>query len=354
VSAGKVWECRTCGGRTVSLYALKWLCDKKAVDGLWKAVIQRQHPGPLPCPVCRQFMFELPVAGEGAAVEVDACRRCHMFWFDALEFEVLPKWRPARPDVLQTLPPEARERLAIEKVKQLREEARRSSDGEMPTEYWQVAAGFMGLPVEHDHPTNIRPVFTWSVAALCLLAVIWGQVVGFHEAALGWGFIPSHPFRNLGLTWLTSFFLHGGWFHLLSNLYFLLIFGDNVEETLKPRRYLLLLLGAALAGDALHWLGDPRGDIPCVGASGGISGIIAYYACRFPHVRLGMMFRYFFYFRWFTFPAWGGFAMWIALQLFITWMQRQGLSNVSALAHLGGAAVGVAFWWWTRKRPQDF
>jgi len=350
VTEGKVWECPACHGRLVSLYALRWMCDAEPVNALWRSVIQRDHPGPLPCPVCTKFMFERPLPVGSGAVKVDACRACHMLWFDTAEFETLPKWKPPNPNRLDSLPQQARERLALEKVKEIRREADSSTDGAMPSEAWQVAAGFFGMPVEYDNPTSIRPLITWSVAALCLVVFLASLANGLHETIQQWGFIPAEPLRHMGLTWFSSFLLHGGWMHLIGNLYFLLVFGDNVEEALGPKRFVSLLLAAALAGALLHFIGDPRGDLPCVGASGGISGVIACYACRFPQARLGMLFRYFLYFRWFSFPAWGGLVMWGLLQILMAVMQAQGYSNVSALAHLGGAAVGVGFWWWSRGR----
>jgi membrane associated rhomboid family serine protease len=351
VSEGKLWECGTCHGRLISLYALRWVSQEDAVNQLWKTVIQRHHPGPLPCPVCQHFMFEQPLPASAGAPEVDACRSCHMLWFDGGELDQLPKWRPPNPNRLHSLPQAARERLALEQVKKIRTDAERATGDEMPSEAWQVAAGFLGMPVEYDNPSSGRTWLTWGVAVMCVLMFLGSLAAGLEKTIWRWGFIPAEPFRQFGLTSLTSFFLHGDWWHLLGNLYFLLIFGDNVEDALRPKRFILLLLAATLVGDVLHALGDPRSDIPCVGASGGISGVIAFYACRFPRARLGMLFRYFLYFRWFSFPAWGGLVMWGLLQAFLVYLQTQGYSNISALAHLGGAAVGVAFWWWSRNDP---
>lgn len=291
-------------------------------------------------------MFELPLASNGAGLEVDACRSCHMLWFDTREMDALPKWTPAGRSAPDALPQEARERLALIKVEQIRREAQRTEDGEMPSELWQVAAGFLGMPVEYDNPISIRPLLTWATAALCLVFFLIARATDFGGVIESWGFLPEAAFRHFGLTWITAFFLHAGWLHLVGNLYFLLVFGDNVEEVIGRGRYLLLLLGATLAGNALHALGDPRADIVCVGASGGISGVITCYAFRFPQARLGLMFRYYLYFRWFSFPAWGGLVMWGLLQLLLVVQQTAGISNVSALAHLGGAAVGFGFWLW--------
>ncbi len=95
----------------------------------------------------------------------------------------------------------------------------------------------------------------------------------------------------------------------------------------------------------------PRGDVPSIGASGGISGLIAFYAFKFPHARLGFLLRFGFIFipKWIQFPAWCAFLFWLLLQFLGAFEQISGFSNVSSLAHLGGTAVGVALWRFWRK-----
>jgi membrane associated rhomboid family serine protease len=91
-------------------------------------------------------------------------------------------------------------------------------------------------------------------------------------------------------------------------------------------------------------VGNSDSMLPCIGASGGISGVIVFYALQFPGSRLGMFFRWGFFFRWVTFPAWIGIVFWIGMQIFISFLQVSGLSNVAGLAHLGGAAAGLGAW----------
>ena len=171
------------------------------------------------------------------------------------------------------------------------------------------------------------------------------------EAAIeGFGLVPAQLWRHGGVTFITSFFLHAGLLHLIGNVYFLLVFGDNVEDDLGRWRFVLLLAAADLFGNLLHVAGNPHSMTPCVGASGGISGVIAYYALRFPRARLGIMFGYWFYFRWVHFPAYVGLLFWFVLQFLLAFEQKLGIGNVAAFAHLGGAAVGVAAWLLWRSR----
>jgi membrane associated rhomboid family serine protease len=156
--------------------------------------------------------------------------------------------------------------------------------------------------------------------------------------------------RSGGVTMLTAFFVHGGWLHLVGNLWFLVVFGDNVEEFLGRARWLLLLGSATVAGMLLHAFGDARSAVPVVGASGGISGLIAFYALRFPRARLGFLLIVRFVPIWLTLPAWGGFALWMLMQVLFLIEQLSGFGRVSALGHLGGVLAGVVAFLVARKR----
>jgi membrane associated rhomboid family serine protease len=190
---------------------------------------------------------------------------------------------------------------------------------------------------------NSTPWATYLLSALIVAISTW---TFFHlkPAVDTYGLIPAQAWRNYGLTFVTSFFLHGGIFHLVGNVYFLLIFGCPVEDFLGRWRWLLLVFLSALIGDFLHVMADPHTTMPCIGASGGISGLIAFYALKFPHARLGILFRYYVYFRWIQFPAWTAFLFWVLLQVWGAYQQIAGYSNVSSLAHLGGLAVGFGLW----------
>jgi membrane associated rhomboid family serine protease len=174
------------------------------------------------------------------------------------------------------------------------------------------------------------------------------------DAAIdSFGFVPAQAFRYGGLTILTSFLLHGGILHLIGNLYFLLIFGDNVEDYLGWRKYLLLILAATITGDCVHLLVASGSTTPCVGASGGISGVIVFYALQFPRARLGFLVRLYWQFRWLQIPAWGALILWLLMQSFGVVMQLSGFSNVASTAHLGGSAAGLLLWLWWRKAERQ-
>ncbi len=345
-SVGFFWHCPECRGRAVTLPVLRQTHVREYVNQIWRYAREGQGVRRRPCPACRELMMDVPIVHGETAHWLDVCTRCLIIWFDTREYEDSPavKAVAGRTD----LSPKARQALAIQEVKT---RAARSQTESGPIEsWWEVIPAILGLPVEVDvAPVRRAPWATWTVAGVVIVMSLLA-FTDLEGAVRTFGMIPDRADRYGGLTLLTSFFLHGGILHLLGNMYFLIIFGDNVEDFLGWKRFLLLLLLATLAGDALHIAGEPNSGIPCIGASGGISGVIACYALRFPNARLGLYWRYFFYIRRIVIPAWGAFVLWVLLQFIIAALQMKGLSSVSALAHLGGAAVGVLAWVFCRQR----
>jgi membrane associated rhomboid family serine protease len=247
--------------------------------------------------------------------------------------------------------------LALARVEQLAKEAEGPDfDTAAPEEWWKQIATFLGMPVEFDAAPPVRhPWITWLLGA-AITATSAFAFTRLHEIVAQFGLIPADAMRLHGLTFATSFFLHAGVIHLLGNMYFLIVFGDNVEDFLGPLRYLALIALAAFIGDLAHIALDPQSQIPCIGASGGIAGVITFYALNFPRIRLAfLMRRGFVWFRWIRLPAWSVFILWIFFQLIGAWEQKVGISSVSSSAHLGGAAGGFVGWllWGQKNRPAE-
>ena len=284
-----------------------------------------------------------------APMQLDVCRTCHLVWLDHGEEEQLPRSEPepVQAALEPALPDEARKALALWKVGELREAHLRSAP---PSTRGGRLAGYLGLPVlENAAPTTDPALFTWAVAVFMMLASLWAWKEPLLDSEFG--FLPGDPWRHGCATPFTSFFIHGSLGHLLGNGYFLLVFGAAVEALLGPLRYLSLLAAGVILGVAGHVLVDPRSDILLIGASDGISAIIAYYALAFPHARV----RIFIFHRWLAYgqqPAWRwlsisvrtALVLWIGLQLRDTLHQAQALTHVSSAAHLGGAAAGFIAW----------
>lgn len=344
------WACSSCNGRAVNVSVLRRTVHRGAANQLWHLAREGQRTSSRLCPCCSKSMTEVVVSTQTPDVTLDVCCACQFVWFDATEYEQLPPL-PAPASEYEGLSAKSREQLAMFKLEQLAKEAQGSDWGtDPPEEWWQVLASILGMPVEYDvEPLTRLPWMTWGLIVLISLV----SVLAFFDlerVVNRYGLIPAEIERYGGLTLITSFFLHAGIFHLVSNMYFLLIFGDNVEEYLGRWRFVLLLLAATVAGDLLHAAAYPQSDIPCIGASGGISGVLACYCLAFPRAGLGILFRRFAHFRWIRMPAYAALILWTLLQLLGTYMQIHNISSVSALAHLGGAAMGVVFWLMFRRR----
>lgn len=348
---GVYWECPTCGGRSATIALLRKFIPRELVNKFWQDVRGGTHPQKRNCPACLNPMSEVAVPGQEAEHLIDVCVRCQFVWFDRNEFSDLPQLEPVKPPE-DELPQEARQKLAILEVKQMAESVRIEEEDSPPESWWQYLAAFVGLPVEvEDKGWSRFPLVTAAVAVLILLVSLIAMS-NLDSAITNFGLIPNDCWRLHGLTFLTSFLLHGGYFHLFANLYFLLVFGDNVEEYLGRARYLLLIIIASLVGDVLHVLGAIDSTVPVVGASGGISGIIAFYACEFPHAKLALMFRYGAWIRWTRISAAWMFGAWIGIQVLGIMLDESGAGGVAYRAHFGGAFVGVFFWLLMRSRKE--
>jgi membrane associated rhomboid family serine protease/Zn-finger nucleic acid-binding protein len=354
MSHGVFWPCDKCAGRAVTVELLRRTFMPESINPLWLHAIGGEGRSGRLCASCRKPMIEVALS-DSANVHVEVCQHCHFVWFDAHEVETLvPRPLPPAP---AEMPQAAREAMAMLKVKELAEEARGTDfDSSPPDEFWKSIAAFLGLPVEFDTvEQERRPWATWTLclAIICASAFAFTQL---HQVVLRFGLIPAEATRLGGLTFLTSFFLHAGIIHLIGNIYFLFVFGDDVENFLRPFRYLLLIALAAFIGDLAHIAADPRSQIPCIGASGGIAAVITFYALNFPDVKLGFLLRYSWrWFRWIRLPAWSVFVLWILFQIIGAWEQVKGIGSVSALAHLGGAATGFVAWllWRSESRPAE-
>ncbi len=139
----------------------------------------------------------------------------------------------------------------------------------------------------------------------------------------------------------SSMFMHAGWPHLLGNLWFLWVFGDNVEDVMGAPRYLLFYLLAGLAAAAAQIVTDPASTVPMVGASGAIGGVMGAYARMFPRARVQTLFVLVFYFFRVALPALVLLGYWLLLQIAGSLLAPQSGGGVAFWAHIGGFAGGV-------------
>ncbi len=342
---GLFWVCPSCDGRALTIEVIRKAIPRQMVNRLWQRARSKEYAETRKCPACKQRMPEVPIIVKEKTEYIDVCTKCHFIWFDPHEFEHLPKVEIQKSQG-PPLSIEAREALARARLDVLRtEQQHKEMSDSSPDHWWEVIIALFGVPVEYNYtPLKHRPIVTWSLAAaITLVSIIAFRDLSDTIATLG--MVPARFMRYFGFTFISSFFLHGGYLHLIGNLYFLMVFGDNTEDVLGKRNYLLLIAIADIFGNIAHILGSPGSTIPCIGASGGIAGIMAYYCLRFPKASVGMIC----WFRWIRIPVGVMLAIWIIFQILGAYKQIAGFSNVSALAHLGGAFIGILFWLKTRQ-----
>jgi membrane associated rhomboid family serine protease len=193
------------------------------------------------------------------------------------------------------------------------------------------------------------PLVTWLLIAANIAIFIYE--VGFSPAALErfirtWGLVPAQLFAQPQIEWvtiLTSMFLHGGWLHILSNMWVLFIFGDNVEERMGGLSYLLFYLLSGVAAALLQSFLLPSSSVPMIGASGAIAGVLGAYLILFPHARVASLVPILFIFTVIQVPAALFLLFWFVSQLFSGWLAIGGAagSGVAWWAHVGGFLFGI-------------
>jgi membrane associated rhomboid family serine protease len=161
-----------------------------------------------------------------------------------------------------------------------------------------------------------------------------------------WGLVPAQFWTNPQVAWITIFtsmFLHGGWFHIVSNMWILFIFGDNVEDRMGSGRYLVFYLLSGVAAALLQAFLLPESSVPMVGASGAIAGVLGAYLLLFPRARILSLVPIFFIFTLIEIPAVVFLLFWFASQLFSGFLSLAGSSGsgVAWWAHIGGFVFGL-------------
>ncbi|MEW6543178.1 MAG: rhomboid family intramembrane serine protease [Nitrospirota bacterium] len=217
------------------------------------------------------------------------------------------------------------------------------------------------IPLHDDNPTEITPVVTIALIVACAL-------VFFYEASLPqelaeafifrYGAIPAvllgHEAESQGLppdvvalpvfaSLLTSMFLHGGWMHLIGNMLYLWIFGNNIEDAMGHGRFVIFYVTCGVLAALSHALIDPASAVPMVGASGAISGVLGAYLLLYPHARVLVLIPLGFFSRVMYVPAGFVLGFWFVLQLLSGGLSlgRQG-GGVAFFAHIGGFLAGMA------------
>jgi membrane associated rhomboid family serine protease len=213
------------------------------------------------------------------------------------------------------------------------------------------------IPLRDDNPSATLPVVTVTLIVLCALVFLWEISLSepaLHAAILAYGVTPATLFGATelppdihrippSLTVFTSMFLHGGWMHLIGNMLYLWIYGDNIEDAMGHTRFIVFYLLCGVAAVGAQGALDPTSTVPMIGASGAISGVLGAYLLLYPRARVLVLVPLGFYIRLFHLPAAFVLGLWFVLQLANTLlMQSQEGGGVAFAAHAGGFVAGMA------------
>jgi membrane associated rhomboid family serine protease len=212
------------------------------------------------------------------------------------------------------------------------------------------------IPLRDDNPTTIPPIVTVGFIGACVLAFFWQLSLGsagFNQLVYSLGVIPAALLGDAELppelvlvpekmTVITSMFLHGGWMHLIGNMLYLWIFGNNVEDSMGHGRFVAfyLLCGTAAAlGQAII---NPSSEVPMIGASGAISGVLGAYLLLYPHARVQVLLPMGLFSQIVYLPALWVLGFWILFQILNSLMAGGAQGGVAWFAHIGGFLAGMA------------
>lgn len=210
------------------------------------------------------------------------------------------------------------------------------------------------IPLHDDNPTAITPVLTYGLVGLNVLMFFWQLSLGpaQEQFIYALGVIPAVLFDTRELppevalvppevTIFTSMFLHGGWAHLLGNMLYLWIFGNNIEDAMGRGRFIIFYLICGIAAVFAQALPNPDSTVPMIGASGAISGVLGAYVLLYPHARVLVGIPFGFYLHMVRIKAGWVLGLWFALQIGSS-MFQQGEAGVAWYAHIGGFVAGLA------------
>jgi membrane associated rhomboid family serine protease len=211
------------------------------------------------------------------------------------------------------------------------------------------------LPIYDDTPRRYPAVATYALIMACVAVFFWQVSLGQrgeHNADLAYGMIPAVLFGEAALpaglhvvppwaTLVTSMFLHGSIMHLLGNMLYLWIFGRAVEDGLGAPRFLLLYLVAGVVAALTQAMTDPSAEVPMIGASGAIAGVLGAYFVLYPRGNVAVFVWFLIFIRVIMVPALLMLGLWFVLQLVNALSAEPGEPGVAFWAHIGGFICGM-------------
>lgn len=222
------------------------------------------------------------------------------------------------------------------------------------------------IPLKDYNPTRHFPVITVILIAVNVLAFIQDRLTGHYEPIMvetargmmqvnhfiggltaDFALVPARLGAEPGNSWFqvfTSMFLHGNWLHIGSNMLFLWIFGNNIEDALGKARFIIFYFCCGIAAAAAQVISAPHSTIPMIGASGAVAGVMGAYLVLYPHTRVLTLLPIFFFFTFIEVPAYLIIGYWVILQFISAYWLDAGNTargGIAYFAHIGGFLAGI-------------
>ena len=224
------------------------------------------------------------------------------------------------------------------------------------------------IPLKDDNPTSGRPTVTYFLIGLCVVVFLMqlgSQSYKTGQLFYSYGLIPSvlmgHNQLPMDLYaipgWLTIFtsmFMHGGFMHLIGNMLFLWIYGNNIEDAMGHIKFLLFYIICGISAAILQALVTPNSNIPMIGASGAVSGILSAYFLLYPKARVSTLIFVLFFITVIRIPAGILILIWFATQLINTNLTDPNSPGVAWFAHIGGFLMGILLLPFLKKKNKKY
>ena len=218
------------------------------------------------------------------------------------------------------------------------------------------------FPIRDHNPSGRTPYVVYVLMAANILVFLLGLPMMGDDRVLwafydDWAIVPAEVSRGIDLhTIVTSMFLHGGFMHLAGNMLFLWIFGDNLEDEMGHIWFLLFYLASGIGAGVIHVMAAPWSEVPTIGASGAIAGVMGGYLLLYPKAKVDILLIFIVFFKIFPVPAWIMLGLWLGLQFLGGVSSNPDEGGVAYWAHAGGFFVGLVLTipLWLRRGGQRY
>lgn len=356
--------CNKCRGRAVYYENLFQFGNSERAEELLRIDRGGHWAEKRTCPSCEHKMSEIFLNENKHFLVLDICKDCRLFWFDPHEYDSIPKrnFNSRRKRLEQLGVEKAKEKLAssdegdddakYSHAKLISAYAKHSQIQDAPDNEWRNLITFLGLPMEWEE--DRRKKLPW-VSWLLVVIVFITSMCSFPSPSMfseNFALAPAKLSLEKSYTLLTHIFIHSNIVHLLSNLYFLKVFGDNLEDIFGEITYIFFIAITAITSGLFYVVLNQGSEIPAVGISGSVAAIMAFYALELSERKLALgYFNVFYGFQYLKIPVLFAYLIWLFFQSISYAYGDPDILRIAYEAHIGGMFMGFILWLFFSLNP---